>query len=65
MKKWLKQILEILMAERAKDQKVKETDLLDGLIKECIQILQAKNIVKFTFFINISFRTRTTMHVTH
>ena len=60
------------MAERAKDQKVKETDLLDGLIKECIQILQAKNIVKFTFFINISFRTRTTMqlemlglHVTH
>ena len=60
------------MAERAKDQKVKETDLLDGLIKECIQILQAKNIVKFTFFINISFRTRTTMqlkmlglHATH
>jgi len=34
VKKWLKQILEILMAERAKDQKVKETDLLDGLIKK-------------------------------
>merc|ERR1712241_1421019 len=34
VKKWLKQILEILMAERAKDQKVKETDLLDSLIKK-------------------------------
>jgi len=34
VKKWLKQILEILMAERAKDQKAKETDLLDGLIKK-------------------------------
>merc|ERR1712152_39879 len=34
VKKWLRQILEILMAERAKDQKVKETDLLDGLIKK-------------------------------
>jgi len=34
VKKWLRQILEILMAERAKDQKTKETDLLDGLIKK-------------------------------
>merc|ERR1711953_1591937 len=34
VKKWLRQILEILMAERAKDQKAKETDLLDGLIKK-------------------------------
>merc|ERR1711992_138899 len=34
VKKWLKQILEILMAERAKDQKAKETELLDGLIKK-------------------------------
>merc|ERR1711878_178524 len=34
VKKWLRQILEILMAERAKDQKVKETDLLDSLIKK-------------------------------
>ena len=34
MKKWLRQILEILMAERAKDQKTKEYDLLDGLIKK-------------------------------
>ena len=33
MKKWLRQILEILMAERATDQKTKEYDLLDGLIK--------------------------------
>merc|ERR1711876_10265 len=32
VKKWLQQILEILMAERAKDQKAKETELLDGLI---------------------------------
>jgi len=34
VKKWLKQILEILMAERAKEQKTKEYDLLDGLIKK-------------------------------
>merc|ERR1712012_395510 len=34
VKKWLRQILEILMAERAKDQRVKETDLLDSLIKK-------------------------------
>merc|ERR1711953_24572 len=34
VKKWLRQILEILMAERAKDQKAKETELLDGLIKK-------------------------------
>jgi len=32
VKKWLAQILEILMAERAKDQRKKESDLLDGLI---------------------------------
>merc|ERR1719174_1119551 len=32
--KWLAQILEILMAERAKDQKAKEMGLLDGLIKK-------------------------------
>jgi len=34
VKKWLKQILEILMAERAKEQKTKEYELLDGLIKK-------------------------------
>merc|ERR1712192_300867 len=34
VKKWLAQILEILMAERAKDQKAKEGTLLDGLIKK-------------------------------
>ena len=33
VKKWLAQILEILMAERAKDQKAKEGALLDALIK--------------------------------
>merc|ERR1719428_950474 len=33
VKKWLAQILEILMAERAKDQKKKEHDQLDALIK--------------------------------
>merc|ERR1712013_966185 len=33
-KKWLAQILEILMAERAKDQKAKEGALLDALIKK-------------------------------
>merc|ERR1712192_324984 len=32
VKKWLAQILEILMAERAKDQKAKEGTLLEGLI---------------------------------
>merc|ERR1719150_2655281 len=32
--KWLRQILEILMAERAKDQRAKETELLDSLIKK-------------------------------
>merc|ERR1711994_192536 len=34
VKKWLAQILEILMAERAKDQRKKEHDLLDALIKK-------------------------------
>merc|ERR1711988_1306792 len=34
VKKWLHQILEILMAERAKDQKKKEHDQLDALIKK-------------------------------
>merc|ERR1712242_135948 len=33
-KKWLAQILEILMAERAKDQRNAETELLDSLIKK-------------------------------
>ena len=32
VKKWLAQILEILMAERAKDQRNKEMELLDNLI---------------------------------
>merc|ERR1712051_137127 len=34
VKKWLAQILEILMAERAKDQRQKEMDLLEALIKK-------------------------------
>jgi len=34
VKKWLSQILEILMAERAKDQKAKEGALLEDLIKK-------------------------------
>lgn len=34
MKKWLAQILEILMAERAKDQRAKEMGMLDALIKK-------------------------------
>jgi len=34
VKKWLAQILEILMAERAKDQRTKEMGLLDALIKK-------------------------------
>merc|ERR1712244_176946 len=34
VKKWLAQILEILMAERAKDQRAKEMELLDNLIKK-------------------------------
>merc|ERR1711931_458535 len=34
VKKWLAQILEILMAERAKDQKKNEGDKLDALIKK-------------------------------
>ena len=33
VKKWLAQILEILMAERAKPEKEKEYDQLDALIK--------------------------------
>merc|ERR1711922_27294 len=34
VKKWLAQILEILMAERAKDQRKNEMDALDALIKK-------------------------------
>merc|ERR1711902_198962 len=34
VKKWLAQILKILMAERAKDQRNKEMELLDNLIKK-------------------------------
>ena len=39
MKKWLAQILEILMAERAKDQKTKEMGLLNGLIAKHEQLI--------------------------
>merc|ERR1711910_122405 len=48
VKKWLSQILEILMAERAKDQRAKETDLLDSLIKkheELIPTVQKTSIM--------------------
>eukprot|EP00092_Neocalanus_flemingeri_P041220 GFUD01044880.1.p1 GENE.GFUD01044880.1~~GFUD01044880.1.p1 ORF type:complete len:600 (+),score=177.83 GFUD01044880.1:56-1855(+) len=39
VKKWLAQILEILMAERAKDQKKTEMDKLDFLIKKHEELL--------------------------
>jgi hypothetical protein len=39
VKKWLAQILEILMAERAKDQKAKEGNLLELLIKKHEQLI--------------------------
>jgi len=39
VKKWLAQILEILMAERAKDQKKKEGDALEGLIEKHEQLI--------------------------
>ena len=34
MKKWLQQILEILMAERGKDERAEQTQKLDAVIKK-------------------------------
>merc|ERR1719351_516571 len=50
VKKWLHQILEILMAERAKSQQEKEHDLLDITIKRqeksLVQLDTKRNVVK-------------------
>merc|ERR1719208_40693 len=49
--KWLAQILEILMAERAKDQKKKEHDQLDTLIKKHEELIP--NVQKTAVMVNL------------
>merc|ERR1711863_157719 len=51
VRKWLQQILEILMAERAKDQKAKETDLLDSLIKKHEELIP--NVQKTSVMVDL------------
>merc|ERR1711863_166671 len=51
VKKWLVQILEILMAQRAKDQKAKETDLLDSLIKKHEELIP--NVQKTSVMVDL------------
>merc|ERR1711953_1573095 len=51
VKKWLAQILEILMAERAKDQKKKETELLDTLIKKHEELIP--NVQKTSVMVDL------------
>merc|ERR1711997_913117 len=51
VKKWLAQILEILMAERAKDQKKKENDQLEGLIKKHEELIP--NVQKTSVMVDL------------
>merc|ERR1712242_568685 len=51
VKKWLAQILEILMAERAKDQKKNEHDKLDALIKKHEELIP--NVQKTSVMVDL------------
>merc|ERR1712241_389023 len=51
VKKWLAQILEILMAERAKDQKKNEHDKLDQLIKKHEELIP--NVQKASVMVDL------------
>merc|ERR1712119_64211 len=51
VKKWLAQILEILMAERAKDQKKTENDKLDALIKKHEELIP--NVQKTSVMVDL------------
>merc|ERR1719483_241421 len=51
VKKWLEQILEILMAERAKDQKKTEGDKLEGLIKKHEELIP--NVQKTSVMVDL------------
>merc|ERR1712176_413511 len=51
VRKWLQQILEILMAERAKDQKKKEHDKLDTLIKKHEELIP--NVQKTSVMVDL------------
>jgi len=51
VKKWLAQILEILMAERAKDQKKTEGDKLDGLIQKHEELIP--NVTKTAVMVDL------------
>merc|ERR1712062_132952 len=56
VKKWLAQILEILMAERAKDQKAKEGALLDALIKKHEELIPT--VMKTQVMVDLLNKTR-------
>merc|ERR1712054_696117 len=51
VKKWLAQILEILMAERAKDQRAKEMELLDNLIQKHEELIP--NVQKTSIMVDL------------
>merc|ERR1712121_575774 len=51
VKKWLAQILEILMAERAKDQKKTENDKLDALIQKHEELIP--NVQKTSVMVDL------------
>jgi len=51
VKKWLAQILEILMAERAKEQKKTEGDKLEGLIKKHEELIP--NVQKTSIMVDL------------
>merc|ERR1712153_192537 len=51
VKKWLAQILEILMAERAKDQKKNEGDKLDALIQKHEELIP--NVQKTSLMVDL------------
>merc|ERR1711931_334868 len=51
VKKWLAQILEILMAERAKDQKKTENDKLDALIQKHEELIP--NVQKTSIMVDL------------
>jgi len=51
VKKWLEQILEILMAERAKEQKKTEGDKLEGLIKKHEELIP--NVQKTSIMVDL------------
>ena len=49
MKKWLQQILEILMAERGKEERTEQLTKLDGIIKKHEELIPTGSRYNFWF----------------